>query len=58
VYPQGIWYKEMTPETGRRLVREHLLEGKPLEEHMIYSFEERFVPTGKGNKGISMQSNK
>jgi (2Fe-2S) ferredoxin len=58
VYPQGIWYKEMTPEAGRRLVREHLLEGKPLQEHMTYSFEECFVPTGIGNKGISRLQSK
>ncbi|NQX69592.1 NAD(P)H-dependent oxidoreductase subunit E [Paenibacillus alba] len=53
VYPQGIWYKEMTPELGRRLVREHLLEGKPLEDQMIYSYEASFVPTGKGRTGVS-----
>ncbi|NEW04453.1 (2Fe-2S) ferredoxin domain-containing protein [Paenibacillus sp. SYP-B3998] len=53
VYPEGVWYKQMTPEAGRRLVREHLLEGKPLEEQMIYSYQDRFVPTGQGNVGIS-----
>ncbi|TXK84688.1 ferredoxin [Paenibacillus sp. N3.4] len=53
VYPQGIWYKEMTPELGRRLVREHLLNGQPIEENMIYSYAETFVPTGNGSAGKS-----
>lgn len=32
VYPEGTWYKEMTPDKIDRFVREHLVEGKPIEE--------------------------
>ncbi|TBL74685.1 (2Fe-2S) ferredoxin domain-containing protein [Paenibacillus thalictri] len=53
VYPEGIWYKSMTPETGRQLVKEHLLQGHPLREQMAYSYQQdRFVPTGNGAQGV------
>jgi (2Fe-2S) ferredoxin len=32
VYPEGTWYKEMTPDRIERFVREHLIEGRPIEE--------------------------
>ncbi len=32
VYPEGTWYHGMTAERIPRLVREHLLEGRPIEE--------------------------
>ncbi|UQZ85844.1 Ferredoxin, 2Fe-2S [Paenibacillus konkukensis] len=25
VYPQGVWYKEITPDIGKAIVREHLI---------------------------------
>ncbi|EFM12259.1 putative 2Fe-2S ferredoxin [Paenibacillus curdlanolyticus YK9] len=54
VYPEGIWYQGMTPESGKRLVREHLLRGEPLREHMtLFYHDHRFVPTGNGSKGYS-----
>lgn len=40
VYPEGTWYKALTPERGGQIVREHLLEGKVLEEAVIYEFDE------------------
>jgi (2Fe-2S) ferredoxin len=35
VYPEGTWYSSMTVERMDRLVREHLIEGKPIEEWMF-----------------------
>jgi (2Fe-2S) ferredoxin len=32
VYPEGTWYHGMTADRIPRLVREHLVEGKPIEE--------------------------
>jgi (2Fe-2S) ferredoxin len=57
VYPEGIWYRNMTPESGKRLIREHLLKDKPLHEQMTYSFQlNRFIPTGNGAKGVLRRS--
>jgi (2Fe-2S) ferredoxin len=32
VYPEGTWYQAMTADRIPRLVQEHLIEGKPIEE--------------------------
>ena len=35
VYPEGTWYTGMTVDRIERLVREHLVEGRPIKEWMI-----------------------
>jgi (2Fe-2S) ferredoxin len=32
VYPEGTWYHGMTKERIERFVKEHLIEGKPIED--------------------------
>jgi len=32
VYPEGTWYHDMTADRIPRFVREHLVEGRPVEE--------------------------
>jgi len=32
VYPEGTWYRDLTPDKIERLVKEHLGEGRPIEE--------------------------
>ncbi|MBB5325698.1 (2Fe-2S) ferredoxin [Anoxybacillus tepidamans] len=40
VYPEGIWYKGITPEVGKKLVQQHLLNGQPLVEAITYQYEQ------------------
>lgn len=35
VYPDGIWYKDMTEKLAKKLVREHIRKGKPLKKHIL-----------------------
>ncbi len=50
-YPEGVWYKEMTPKAGKKLVRK-VLQGEQLEDHMLYTYDGGLrAATEKGAKG-------
>ena len=39
VYPEGIWYSEVTPALLERIVVEHLTFGKPVEEAVFHRLQ-------------------
>lgn len=35
VWPDGIWYRHATPEVLERILKEHVIGGRPVREYMI-----------------------
>ena len=35
IYPDGIWYGEMSPERFERILQEHIISGVPVQEWMV-----------------------
>lgn len=53
-YPEGVWYKEITPEMGKQLVRKHV-SGRKLEEQVVYSYNHHFVASNTSVVGTAKE---
>lgn len=52
IYPEGIWYKEVTTDLAKSIVKRHLLHGEKLDENISYTYGNTFLSTSRGALGI------
>ncbi|QQE72601.1 (2Fe-2S) ferredoxin domain-containing protein [Brevibacillus composti] len=53
VYPEGIWYRKMTPQLAREFVLKQLVGGEPLPGHVSHQRGENgFERAGEAPEGI------
>ncbi|HEX4468403.1 MAG TPA: (2Fe-2S) ferredoxin domain-containing protein [Gemmatimonadaceae bacterium] len=43
VYPEGVWYGRVTPELLERIVVEHLLHNRVVEDAVFYRLKQEFL---------------
>jgi (2Fe-2S) ferredoxin len=56
VYPEGAWYREVTPEIGRIIVKRHLLDGQPQEKQLAYTYNQHFVRNERTVEGVNKKT--
>ncbi|MBO8160567.1 MAG: NADH-quinone oxidoreductase subunit NuoF [Thermosipho sp. (in: Bacteria)] len=44
IYPEGIYYQKLTPEAAEKIVEEHLLKGRVVEEYLYQGDKDKLIP--------------
>jgi NADH-quinone oxidoreductase subunit F len=44
IYPEGIYYQKLTPKAAEKIVEEHLLKGRVVEEYLYKGDKGKIVP--------------
>ncbi|MFM1652479.1 (2Fe-2S) ferredoxin domain-containing protein [Brevibacillus sp. B_LB10_24] len=53
VYPEGIWYKQITPSDAAVLVQQHFIADEPVKHRISHQYEEQgFKRTGQTVQGM------
>lgn len=53
VYPEGVWYKAATAELARKIVQNHLVDEKVVEDSVIYTYNQQHFVAPENSKSIN-----